>query len=223
MGFSGGRSGRWHRADIVRAAWESVLSGASAGITYGAAGIYSWHMAGTMFGSSIGEGFAAPKPWQDALNFEGAWDYGFLAYWIGLYQLYDLVPDPGFLAREYEGVRVAKCARGHVLYVPYNVPLKTTRALKGSGRRSWIWIGVMFRSWRSRMRRIRCRSIRSIGMWSSFLKKRDLFFSFLAWNVQHSGLFLKERKQCFNFFKAFSSGLWFATMGLKVKGKRRRI
>ncbi len=104
MGFSGGRSGRWHRADIVRAAWESVLSGASAGIAYGAAGIYSWHM-GTMFGSSIGEGFAAPKPWQDALNFEGAWDYGFLAYWIGLYQLYDLVPDPGFLAREYEGVR----------------------------------------------------------------------------------------------------------------------
>lgn len=131
MGFSGGRSGRWHRADIVRAAWESVLSGASAGIAYGAAGIYSWHIAGTMFGSSIGEGFAAPKPWQDALNFEGAWDYGFLAYWIGLYQLYDLVPDPGFLAREYEGVRVAKCARGHVLYVPYNVPLKTTLALKG--------------------------------------------------------------------------------------------
>ncbi len=131
MGFSGGRSGRWHRADIVRAAWESVLSGASAGIAYGAAGIYSWHMAGTMFGSSIGEGFAAPKPWQDALNFEGAWDYGFLAYWIGLYQLYDLVPDPGFLAREYEGVRVAKCARGHVLYMPYNVPLKTTLALKG--------------------------------------------------------------------------------------------
>lgn len=131
MGFSGGKSGRWHREDIVRAAWESVLSGAGAGITYGAAGIYSWHLAGTTFGSSIGEGFATPKPWQEAIHFQGAWDYGYMAYLIGLYDLYDLVPDETLLAKENERVRVAKTSNGYALYVPYNIALKTTISLKG--------------------------------------------------------------------------------------------
>ena len=58
----------------------SLLSGASAGITYGAAGIYSWHTTNKGFEASLGEGFATPKCWQQALCFDGAWDYGYIKY-----------------------------------------------------------------------------------------------------------------------------------------------
>lgn len=131
MGFSGGKSGRWHQEDIVRAAWESLLSGAGAGITYGAAGIYSWHLANTTFGSLIGEGFASPKPWQDAINFQGAWDYSYMKYWIEQYKLYNLVPVTNLFANENEQVRISKNERFYVMYIPYNVPLKLNFSLKG--------------------------------------------------------------------------------------------
>lgn len=58
MGYSRQMYGRWSKEDIIRAAWMSLLSGASAGITYGAAGIYSWHTTNKGFEASLGEGFA---------------------------------------------------------------------------------------------------------------------------------------------------------------------
>ncbi len=124
MGFSGGENGQWTRRDIRRAAWESLLSGAGAGITYGAAGIYSWHKIGMFFGSEIGEGFAAPKAWQEAINFPGAWDYGFMRYLCALYQLYDLRPNQQLLVKDNPKIRVSQTGNGTlVLYVPYNMDL----------------------------------------------------------------------------------------------------
>ena len=78
MGYSGGKYGRWTRRDVRRAAYVSILSGACAGITYGAAGIYSWHKATSSFAASLGEGFDMPKCIEEAMNFPGAWDYGYL-------------------------------------------------------------------------------------------------------------------------------------------------
>ena len=69
MGYSRQMYGRWSKEDIIRAAWMSLLSGASAGITYGAAGIYSWHTTNKGFEASLGEGFMTPKCWQQAFMF----------------------------------------------------------------------------------------------------------------------------------------------------------
>ena len=63
MGYSGQMYGRWTRFDVRRCAFMSILSGACAGITYGAAGIYSWHKVKKSFESSLGEGFDMPKSW----------------------------------------------------------------------------------------------------------------------------------------------------------------
>lgn len=125
MGYSGQEYGRWSRQDIRKAAWESLLSGAGAGITYGAAGIYSWHLAGSLFGSSIGEGFASPKSWQEALNFTGAWDYGFISYIVNQYHLFDLQPDESILEKENPQIRIAEFENGYAFYLPYNIPVKT--------------------------------------------------------------------------------------------------
>ena len=67
--------GRFHQFEIRRAAWQSILTGAFAGITYGAAGIYSWHTYGKEFANEVGEGFDSPNPWHLAIHYPGAWDY----------------------------------------------------------------------------------------------------------------------------------------------------
>ncbi|MBC8932636.1 DUF4038 domain-containing protein, partial [Escherichia coli] len=51
MGYSRQKYGRFSREDVRKAAWQSVLSGAIAGISYGAHGIWSWHEEGSTFGS----------------------------------------------------------------------------------------------------------------------------------------------------------------------------
>lgn len=71
---------RFTRREVRMAAWQSVLSGAGAGVSYGAHGIWSWHHNGESFDSFIrkGAGFALPFDWHEALQFEGANDMHFL-------------------------------------------------------------------------------------------------------------------------------------------------
>ena len=42
MGYSGNKYGRFSAREVRRAAWMSVLSGACAGVTYGAHGVWNW-------------------------------------------------------------------------------------------------------------------------------------------------------------------------------------
>ncbi|MEM3138429.1 MAG: DUF4038 domain-containing protein, partial [Thermofilaceae archaeon] len=42
-GIAGGKYNRFTRADVRRAVWWSLLSGAKAGVAYGALGIWNWH------------------------------------------------------------------------------------------------------------------------------------------------------------------------------------
>ena len=78
MGFSGYKYGRFNTKDVRRAAWMSVLSGACAGVTYGAHGIWNFQKLYSPVNPNTGEGFDAPKPWTEALYFKGAWDYGYI-------------------------------------------------------------------------------------------------------------------------------------------------
>jgi len=126
MGYSRRVYGRFSRADVRRVAWQSVLSGAGAGITYGAHGVWSWHHAGGGFGMSLGEAFDAPYDWRVALKFEGAWDYAFLKAFIEERGLFDLVPQE-IVGNNTEEIRVAKQGEQLLAYVPHN----TTLCLKG--------------------------------------------------------------------------------------------
>lgn len=92
MGYSRNLYGRFTQFDVRRALWQSLLSGGSAGITYGAHGIWSWHKQGKKFGIGIGECFDEPFYWRDALKFEGAWDYSFAKWLFDKYDLCGIKP-----------------------------------------------------------------------------------------------------------------------------------
>lgn len=132
MGFSRKQYGRFTQFDVRKAAWQSLLSGASTGITYGAHGIWSWHKKGKGFGFYAGEGFDKPYDWREALRFEGAWDYSF-AKWI--FEVYDLISvEPmDILINETEEIRVAgKADKSTVaIYIPVNTQVKLSENLQG--------------------------------------------------------------------------------------------
>ncbi|WP_028041787.1 DUF4038 domain-containing protein [Candidatus Stoquefichus massiliensis] len=131
MGYSRQMYGRWTQFDIRRAAWMSLLSGANAGITYGAAGIYSWHKTNKSFESDIGEGFATPKCWEQAIQFPGAWDYGFMAHVFEQYNLYHILPCQNLLEKDNSEIRIAKKQDMIVIYIPSNIYIKLNADLTG--------------------------------------------------------------------------------------------
>ncbi|OMD50303.1 beta-glucosidase [Paenibacillus borealis] len=124
MGYSRQVYGRFSRADVRKAAWQSLLSGAAAGVTYGAHGIWSWHKKGRRFGVT-GEGFDSPYDWQTALKFEGAWDYGFAKWLFQMYGLTDLQPWD-IVLKNTEEIRAAATASLSkvAIYVPVNTVLR---------------------------------------------------------------------------------------------------
>ncbi len=131
MGYSRKMYGRWTRFDVRRAAWMSLLSGASAGITYGAAGIYSWHKINKRFGSGIGEGFDVPKCWEDALQFLGAWDYGYIQFLFSALKLNDLIPCQELLVNDTKEIRIAQCHDNFYIYLPINTTVRLNRIFNG--------------------------------------------------------------------------------------------
>lgn len=132
MGYSGNMYGRWRRCDVRRAAYVSVLSGASAGVTYGAAGIYSWHKVKKGFATLLGEGFDMPKSWEEAIGFPGAWDYGYLKMLLTELQAEDLTPRQELLENPTGDIRVAESGSDLLLiYVPCNTKIRLKEDLTG--------------------------------------------------------------------------------------------
>lgn len=131
MGYSGNLYGRWTQFDIRRAAWMSILSGAEAGITYGAAGIYSWHRVNMAFDTSKGEGFATPKPWQDALQFAGSWDYGYIKFFLESNQICDLTPRQDWLTVDNPEIRIAGNEDRIVIYSYNNISFSLNQDFSG--------------------------------------------------------------------------------------------
>ncbi len=131
MGFSRKQYGRFTQYDVRKAAWQSLLSGANTGITYGAHGIWSWHKSGKEFGFYAGEGFDKPYDWREALRFEGAWDYSF-AKWI--FEVYDLMSiEPlDILKNDTKEIRIAgKSDLSTIaIYIPINTTVKLSRKLE---------------------------------------------------------------------------------------------
>ena len=131
MGSSSKMYGRFHDYDIRRAAWLSILSGADAGITYGAAGIYSWHTHGTKFETSLAEGFDIPNPWQLAIHYPGAWDYGDIKNILKNYRINNLIPRQEKVLNQTKEIRLAtdENQKTMLIYVPANTTVKIAYAL----------------------------------------------------------------------------------------------
>jgi hypothetical protein len=76
--------------DVRRATWQSLLSGASMGITYGAQGIWSGQVDGLQLQQEKRK-FEAYQ-WEYGYNLDGAWDVGYAKWLFENYGLFDLEP-----------------------------------------------------------------------------------------------------------------------------------
>ncbi len=126
MGASRNVYWRFSAQDCRASAWSSVLAGASAGLTYGAHGIWNWQTSRSE-GSALGEGFDMPFRWQEALQFPGVWDFGLVpvaldALTAGGAQAVE--PAQDVLDDGREAIRVARVGARVVAYVPRTTALK---------------------------------------------------------------------------------------------------
>jgi hypothetical protein len=113
----GGRAGRLGAADVRRGMWWSLLSGAAAGIGYGANGIWQWHEHGGLFTNPTPEPFS----WDIALTFDGADDVAFASSVILEKTLFDKLPAQELLVEAPDGFRVlsSRDRSTIVIYLPY--------------------------------------------------------------------------------------------------------
>ena len=125
MGYSHMLYGRFRQEDCRRALWLSLLGGASAGITYGAHGVWNWQGAGQGKGLFEGEGFLKALPHEVGLHFPGARDFGFAKTLAERLDLFELVPAQEVLTTHADDVFASKTADGSKLlvYMPYNADI----------------------------------------------------------------------------------------------------
>lgn len=111
--------------DVRRQAWSAVLSGADAGITYGAHGIWMWQRYGEHFGFGGDDGFDQPADWRDALHFPGANDIHLLAQLLKT-QFPDGLQPVSVQLKHTDALRVAKSAsqKRYAVYLPSNTEIK---------------------------------------------------------------------------------------------------
>lgn len=137
MGFSRKIYGRFQAEDTRKAAWSSILSGACAGVAYGAHGIWNWQKLNKPANPILGEGFDAPFPWNEALQFPGAWDYGMIRQLLDELHTGELIPAQEVLENETTQIRMAQTTDGrYLLYLPHSTKVVLNRELNGCSVRA---------------------------------------------------------------------------------------
>lgn len=123
MGYSHRVYGRFRRAETRCALWNSLLSGASAGITYGAHGVWNWQKPNMPRNPNGGEGFLRALPCQEALRLPGAEDFAFAKKFFLENGITAVTPCQEVLTQYAEHIRAAMAGDILLLYVPTNAPL----------------------------------------------------------------------------------------------------
>lgn len=120
----GFRYGRFQTFDIRKAFWQSLLSGASAGVGYGAHGMWMMYRDGQPFNNTAFSG--KPFHWRTALSLEGAWEGAFAQMLFDRYNLYGMLPldclkemPPQICAAETSDKTV-------LIYAPWSCDIATT-------------------------------------------------------------------------------------------------
>lgn len=116
---------RFKAFDVRKATWQSLLSGAKMGITYGGHGIWSCHFDGMGFVNPTWK--FVPYDWEEALRLPGAWDVAYTKWLFEHFNLFDLNPIDALVREDDEVVVAANSTRTQiVLYAPhaYDIGLK---------------------------------------------------------------------------------------------------
>lgn len=130
MGYSRKIYGRFGQEDIRKAAWSSILSGACAGVTYGAHGVWNWQKPYKPKNPILGEGFDSPFPWNEAIQFPGAWDYGLIRQTLEISDAMELLPANDILKNETDEIRMAAAKDGrYFLYLPHSTKIVIAKPL----------------------------------------------------------------------------------------------
>lgn len=120
--------GRFTAQDVRRAAWMSLLSGAKAGVSYGAHGVWQMYHRGEPFNNA---GFSGmPFNWRAAVQFPGAWDMGYAKWLFEAYGLFDLKPSDAIEARSVT-VRMAESENTVAVYAPHPDEFTVQKDLSG--------------------------------------------------------------------------------------------
>ncbi len=129
----GNQYGRFSALSVRKAFWQSLLSGACAGFTYGAHGVWSWHRQGAPFTNESWS--KMPFDWRTALRLPGAWDVAFGKWLVERYSAFDLIPSNELLVETFEGVRMAVTPEQQTLfiYLPDNVSVTVKQDLSMYG------------------------------------------------------------------------------------------
>jgi len=148
------KDGRFSTFDVRKAVWQSLLSGAKAGVTYGAHGIWSWHEREKKFQGMEFSG--EPFEWQEALYLEGAWDVSFAKHVFEKFNLFNLEPAQNLLVNSTEEIRVATSRDGEklVIYSPFASQISLRLNLKeydevvgiDLSKRRWVVPEISFRN-----------------------------------------------------------------------------
>ncbi len=112
--------GQWTRSEVRAAAWQSLLSGAKAGVTYGGHGVWSFHTREKRF---LNDHKYVPMDWWEALRLPGAWDYAYARWLFETFGLADLTPNQNLVTGADPAIRAAASADGGVVavYLPHAV------------------------------------------------------------------------------------------------------
>lgn len=106
--------------DVRKAMWQSLLSGAKAGITYGCHGIWPWHKTG----KNWKQNYQPPYDWRIALFFPGAWDASYIKWIFEEFDLFDIQPANEKLIGDNQEIRISKGKDKIVIYTPSNWEIK---------------------------------------------------------------------------------------------------
>lgn len=123
MGYSHMQYGRFRQPEVRSALWKSLLSGACAGITYGANGVWNWQKPDMPKNPIGGEGFLEGLPADRALELPGAWDYGWAKRLFEGHGWTLVEPCQQVLAKYETEIRAGRAGNQTLLYVPTNAPL----------------------------------------------------------------------------------------------------
>jgi hypothetical protein len=122
--------GRHDARSVRRSVWLSLLSGADAGITYGAHGVWCWHSERSEFRSWGENTFMTPFEWRTALRFPGAWDVAYARWGFEQFGLSGLRP-ADTIASGTDEARIAENDRACVLYASFAMRISVSADLSG--------------------------------------------------------------------------------------------